>query len=194
MPQGNVTMEHAITAKCPNCGVPVNPDLSWFKCPTCGSYIRFEEDAANGHQYMYLGTLINGQIRTTYRQLAQIVEMEGQQTRVELQVQQSISKDGFDKMGRVSYLIFLAMQRAEVREQIHELERKPTNQQNSSEISSLHTKISTLNRRIKNIDDQVRPDKDEGKQKTTSSGEEWTVVLAVLLIIAVIVIVVLATQ
>jgi hypothetical protein len=143
---------------------------------------------------MYLGTLINGQIRTTYRQLAQIVEMEGQQTRVELQVQQSISKDGFDKMGRVSYLIFLAMQRAEVREQIHELERKPTNQQNSSEISSLHTKISTLNRRIKNIDDQVRPDKDEGKQKTTSSGEEWTVVLAVLLIIAVIVIVVLATQ
>lgn len=187
-------MGPAITAKCPNCGAAVNPSYSWFKCPTCGSYIRFEEDAANGHQYMYLGTLINGQIRISNRQLAQIVELEGQQTRAELQVQQGISKDGFDKMGRVSYLIYLAMERAEVREQIHELERKPTNQQSSSEISSLHTKISTLNRRIKNIDDQVRPDKEEVKQKPSSSGEEWVVVLAVLLIIAVVIIIVLATQ
>ncbi|MPM87495.1 hypothetical protein SDC9_134591 [bioreactor metagenome] len=164
-------MEPAIAAKCPNCGAPVYPYVNWFECPTCGSYIRFEEDAHNGHQYMCLGTWVNGQIRTTERQLVQIIEQEGQQTRAELQVQQGISKDGFDKMGRVSYLIFLALQRTEVREQIHELERKPTAQQNSYEINLLRTEISSLNKRIKNIDDQVRPDKEAVKRTSSSSSD-----------------------
>ncbi len=82
-------MQPAIAAKCPNCGAPVYPYVNWFKCPTCGSSIRFEEDAQNGHQYMCLGTLVNGQILTTERQLVQIIEQEGQQSQVELQVKKA---------------------------------------------------------------------------------------------------------
>jgi hypothetical protein len=166
----------------------LNPRSDWFKCESCGTLLRYEQDQ-NGVPYLQMGRVINGQIIAGTRTIMRIIEQEGQQTRAEMRIHQEIDKLGFDRLAQVNYLVYLALQRAEFREQIRDVEKRPTNQQNPGEISTLRSKIGAINRRIETIDDKVRPDKEAPKKPSSSSNDALIVGIVIIALIAVIAII-----
>jgi hypothetical protein len=182
-------MSQFIAAKCPSCGAPVSPNLNWIKCEACGSYIRLEQ-GKDGVPYMLGGRMINGQITVCSREIMQIMEQEGKQTRSELKIHQEIDKLGFDRLAQVNYLVFLALQRTELREQIRDYEKGTSGQKHVNEISTLRSKIASLNNRINLIDNNVRPDKEGPAKPDNSSTDGLLIFFIVLVIIAIVLLII----